>query len=385
MTTEDLTVWLKQRGVQRVLALAALIVLGASHYLLSRLPVPVALESLGPMEVSGPSELVIDQRLARPGLLLVFEGEVGDAVDVRFDRARLEARSARLLQGLGVALPTGDHPASLLTRQAEKTKTFLRIEVVPIAGQVSRVTLKSPREAGDAGLALSLHAEEAQLAVSVLSAGDLSPGAPPPQRTLRLAEKLLPVLSGAVPLAILSAVDSEIRLRVVPAARDWDDVARLALAPADHRDAALSAFGIGVRADRESVFTDYACATASRVPLATPGRLAEGRCAASEGKLQLVSLGFRPGVIHAQASGQAWVRKNGAVHILDLVGWLKKNPVLAALIAALDAAVLAWSKQVFFGGARGQVNPSRARQPANRASKLAQPFQPENKTCRTFS
>ncbi len=46
----------------------------------------------------------------------------------------------------------------------------------------------------------------------------------------------------------------------------------------------------------------------------------------------------------------AWVRKDGAVHTLDLVAWLKENPVLATLIGALDAAVLAWCKQVFFGG-----------------------------------
>ncbi len=344
--------WLMQRNVQRILALAALIVLAAGHYLLSRLPVPVALESLGQIEVSAASEFVIDQKLERPGLLLVFEGEMGDAVDLRFDRARLEARSAGLLQRLGVALPTGDHPASLLTSQAEKAKTFLRIEVVPIPGQVSRVTLKSPREAGDSGLALSLRAEGARLAVSILSAGDLSPGAPPPQRTLRLAGQVLPLLSGAVPLAILGETDSEIRLRVVPVARGWDDVERLALAPADHRDAALSAFGIGVRTDRKSAFTDYACATNTRVPLATPSRLAEGRCTAGEGKLQLVNLGFRPGVISAQATGQAWVRRNSAIHILDLVAWLKKNPILAALIGALDAAVLAWSKQVFFGGSQ---------------------------------
>ena len=369
MTADGIT-WLRQRGVQRILALAALIVLGASHYLLSRLPVAVALESLSPIEVNNASELVIDQRLTRPGLLLVFEGEAGDAVDLRFDRARLEARSAGLLQRLGLALPAGDHPASLLTRQAEKTKTFLRIEVVPIPGQTSRVILKSPRDAGDSGLALSLRAEGAQLAVSVASAGDLSPGAPPPQRTLRLAGQVLPLLSGAVPLAIVGATGSEIRLRVVPAARGWDDVERLALAPADHRDVARSAFGIGVRADRNSAFTDYACATASRVPLATPSRLAEGRCAAGEGQLQLVSLGFRPGVISAQATGQAWVRKHGAVHILDLVGWLKKNPILAALLAALDAAVLAWSKQVFFGGSQrgSDAKPSAAVKPSRQHS-----------------
>lgn len=348
--------WLMQRNVQRILALAALIVLAAGHYLLSRLPVPVALESLGQIEVGAASEFVIDQKLERPGLLLVFEGEMGDAVDLRFDRARLEARSAGLLQRLGVALPTGDHPASLLTSQADKAKTFLRVEVVPVAGQASRVTLKSPREAGDSGLALVLRAEGARLAVSVLSAHDPSPDAPPPQRMLRLAGQALPLLSGAVPLTLLAAADSEIRLRIVPV-RGWDDVQRLALAPADHRDAALSAFGLGVRTERKNSFTDYACATDTRVPLAKPARLTEGRCAAAGSKLQLVSLGFRPGMINVQAAGQAWVRRNGAVHILDLVAWLKKNPILAALIGALDAAVLAWSKQVFFGGSQRVNDP----------------------------
>jgi hypothetical protein len=242
---------------------------------------------------------------------------------------------------------------SLLTGRAEQAKTFLRVEVVPVPGQASRVTLKSPREAGDSGLALVLRAEGARLAVSVLSAGDPAPGAPPPQRTLRVAGRELPLLSGAVPLAMLAAADSEIRLRVVPAVRGWDDVQRLALAPADHRNAALSAFGIGVRAGRDSRFTDYACAAGDQLPLASPGRLAEGRCAASAGTLRLVSLGFRPGLVSAQAVGKAWVRKDDAVHTLDLVAWLKENPILAALIGALDAAVLAWCKQVFFGGGGG--------------------------------
>jgi hypothetical protein len=257
------------------------------------------------------------------------------------------------MKRLGVRLPAGDHPVSLLTGRADAAKTFLRIEVVPIPGQASRVSLQSPREAGDSGLALILRADGARLAVDVLSAGDPTSGAPPPQRTLRLDGQLLPMLTGAVPLALLAAANSEIRLRIVPAVRGWDDVQRLALAPADHRDAALTAFGMGVRAGRQSEFTHYACAAGSLRPLASPGRLAEGRCDAGEGKLRLVSLAFRPGLVSAEASGQAWVRRDDAVHTLDLVAWLKENPVLAALIAALDTAVLAWCKQVFFGGGSG--------------------------------
>ena len=342
--------WLLQRGGQQVLALTALVALGTGHYVLSRLPVPVMLENAGQFEAGATSELVIDQTLARPSLLLVFEGEVGDAVDLRFDRARLQESTARLLERLGVSLPAGDHPVSLLTDQAEKAKTFLRISVVPIPGQASRVTLKTPREAGDSGLALVLRADGARLAVSALSAGDPSPDAPPPQRMLRLGGRPLPVLSGAVPLSMLAAAGSEIRLRITAADRGWEDVPRLALAPADQRDAAFGAFGIGVRAGRESQFTDYACAAGARLPLANPGRLADGRCAGGEGMLRLVSLGFRPGLLSAQASGLAWLRKGGAVHTLDLVAWLRENPILATLIGALDAAVLAWCKQLFFGG-----------------------------------
>lgn len=352
MVTRNLAAWFVQRDVQRVLALTALVLLAASHYMLSRLPVPVAMESVGRFEAGATSELIIDQALAQTGQLLVFEGETGDAVDLRFDRARLQENSARMLQALGVALPAGDHRVSLLTGRADTAKTFLRVEVMPVPGQVSRVTLKSPREAGDSGLALVLRADGARLAVSVLSAGDPSPGAPPPQRTLRLDGQALP-LSGAVPLALLAAANSEIRLRIVPALHDWDKVQRLALASADHRDAASSAVGIGVRANQESEFTNYACATGTRVPLVRPGRLAEGRCAAGASVLRLVSLEFRPGLVSAESSGQAWVRKDDAVHTLDLVAWLKENPILAALLGALDAAVLAWCKQVFFGGGSG--------------------------------
>ena len=352
MVTRHLAEWFVGRDVQRAIALTALVLLAAGHYLLSRLPVPVAMESVGRFEAGATSELVIDQRLAQPGLLLVFEGEAGDAVDLRFDRARLRENAARMLRALGVALPAGDHRVSLLTGQADGAKTFLRIDVVPVPGQASRVTLKSPREAGDAGLALVLRADGARLAVSVLSAGDPSPGAPLPQRTLRLSNQTLP-LSGAVPLALLAAANSVIRLRIVPALSGWDDVQRLALAPADHRDAASSAVGIGVRADRQIEFTNYACATGTRVPLVRPDRLAEGHCDASANTLRLVSLGFRPGLVSAQSAGQAWVRKDDAIHTLDLVAWLKENPILAALLGALDAAVLAWCKQVFFGGGSG--------------------------------
>ena len=345
--------WLMRRGGQQVLALTVLVALGVGHYVLSRLPVPVMVENAGPFEAGATSEFVIDQTLERPGLLLVFEGEAGDAVDLRFDRARLQESTVRLLERLGVTLPAGDHPVSLLTGRAEKAKTFLRVSVVPIPGQASRVTLKTPREAGDSGLALVLRADGARIAMSALSAGDPSPDAPPPQRMLRLDGQQLPLLSGAVPLSMLAAAGSEIRLRITPAVGGWENVQRLALAPADQRDAALSAFGMGVRAGRESQFSDYACAAGSRLPLAHPGRLADGRCAAGKARLRLVSLGFRPGLVSAQASGLAWARKGGAVHTLDLVAWLKENPILATLIGALDAAVLAWCKQVFFGGGGG--------------------------------
>lgn len=348
-----MTSWFVQRGAQRVLALTALVVLAAGHYVMSRLPVPVAADSGGRFEAGAASELIFDQTLERTGLLLVFEGETGDAVDLRFDRAHLQEHSTRLMQGLGVTVPAGDHPLSLLTGRADGAKTFLRIEVVPTAGQSSRVTMKSPREAGDEGLTLVLRADGARLAVNVLSAGDLASGNPPPQRTLRLAGQALPVLTGGVPLAMVAAANSEIRLRIIPAVRGWDDVQRLALAPADHRDAALSAVGIGVRPDRESAFTHYACTASSPMPLVRPSRLAQGRCDAGEGRLRLVSLDARPGQVSAQASGQAWMRKDNAVHTLDLVSWLKENPILAALIAAMDTAVLAWCKQVFSGGGSG--------------------------------
>lgn len=353
MVTPHIPAWFMQRGVQRVLALTVLITLAVSHYIMSHLPVPVAMESVDRFEANAASELVIDQMLEQPGLLLVFEGETGDAVDLRFDRARPQEGSARLLERLGVAVPVGDQRVSLLTGRAVEAKTFLRIDVVPITGQASRVTIKSPREAGDSGLALVLRADGARLAVSALSVGDLSPAAPPPQRTLRLGERALPLLVGAVPLSMLAAPGSEIRLRIVPAVPGWDDVQRLALAPTDHRGAALTAFGIGVRSSLKNGFTDYACAAGSRKLLARPGLLAEGQCAASVGKLRLVSLGFRPGLVSAQTSGQAWVRKDNTIHTLDLVAWLKENPILAALIGALDAAVLAWCKQVFFGGGGG--------------------------------
>lgn len=345
--------WLRQPGVQRLLALAALIVLGLGHYVLSRLPMPVALETVGGFDSGAASEIVIDQALERPGLLLVFEGDVGDAIDLRLDRGRLQASTADLLQRLGVALPAGDHPMSLLARRADDTKTFLRVTVVPTPGRPSRVTLKSPREAGDYGMGLVMRAEGARLQVSLIDAGSPSPDMPQSQRTLRLAGRELPVMTGAVPLSLLAAADSEIRLRIVPAVRNWEDVQRLALAPADHRDAALTLFGLGVRNVLQGQFTDYACAAASRVPLATPHRLADGRCPAGKDWLRLVSLEFRPGQVSAEASGQAWLRRNDATHTLDLLTWLKENPILAALIGALDAAVLAWCKQVFFSDGGG--------------------------------
>lgn len=347
-------IWPLQRGAQRALALTALVLLAAGHYLMSRLPMPVATESMGRFEASAASELVLDQTFERPGLLLVFEGEVGDAVDLRFDRARLQEHSARLMRRLGVSVPAGDHSVSLLTGRADEAKTFLRIGVIPVPGQSSRLTLKSPREAGDQGLALVLRAEGARLVVDVLSAGDPASASLPPQRTLRLAGQTLPVLTGAVPLAMVATANSEIRLRIVPAVQGWDDLQRLALAPADHRDAAPYVFGMGVRAPSERVFTHYACASNSPMPLFRPSRLATGRCDAGEGRLRLVSFDFRPGLVSVQASGTAWMRKDNAVHTVDLVAWLKENPILAALIAAMDAAVLAWCKQVFFGGGPGQ-------------------------------
>ena len=310
---------------------------------------PVSVESTDRFEASALSELVIDQRLAQRLPLLVFEGEIGDAVDVRFDRARLQDNSAQLLRRLGVTVPPGDHRVSILTERAESSKTFLRVDVIPTPGQASRVTIKSPHETGDSSLVLALRAHQARLAISILSAGETSPDAPPPQRTLRLNEQTLPRLVGAVPLDFLAAEDSEIRLRIiVSAAPGGDAIQRLSLAPADRPGEAMTAFGVGVRSDPKNRFTDYACATDSRLPLARPSQLAEGKCAGAQAKLQLVSMGLRPGLVSMQSAGQAWVRKNDSVLTLDLVAWLKKNPILAALVGALDAAVLAWCKQVFF-------------------------------------
>lgn len=347
MVTPAISTWIMQRDVQRILALFTFLVVAMSHYLLSRLPVPVTLVSTGPLLTDAVSELVIDQRLDQPRPFLVFEGEVGDAVDLRFDRAQLEARSAQLLKQLGVTLPAGAHPMSLLTGRAAGAKTFIQINVVPVAGEISRITLSSPQEAGDSGLVLILRADGARIAVNLLSSGGASPNALPPQRTLHLAGKTLPVLSGAVPLSMLAASGSEIRLRIVPTAHDWSEVPRLTLAPADPNNAALTAIGLGVRTGHQTQFSDYVCAKNSYLPLVTPGLLAQGQCTAGKNRLQLVSLGFRSGLVSMQASGHAWERRNNEVHTLDLISWLKDNPMLATLIGAFDAAVLAWCKRAF--------------------------------------
>lgn len=356
MVTPAISSWIRQRNVQRTLALFTFLMVAIIHFLMSRLPVPVTLASTEPLQADAVTELVIDQRVDQPSLFLVFEGAVGDAVDLRFDRAQLEQRSAHLLEQLGGTIPAGDYPISLLTGRAEGAKTFIQINIVPVAGELSRISLSSPQEAGDSGLVFILRADGARIAMNLLSAGGTSSSALPPQRTLHLAGKALPLLSGAVPLSILAASGSEIRLRIVPTEHAWNEVSRFSLAPADPNNAALTAIGLGVRTDHQTQFSDYVCANNSYLPLVTPGRLAQGQCVAGKKSLQLVSLGLRSGLVSMQASGHAWERRHNEVHTLDLISWLKNNPMLATLIGAIDAAILAWCKRAFFPGESKQLH-----------------------------
>ena len=323
---------------------------------MSRLPVPVTLASTEPLQADTVSELVIDQRLDQTSPFLVFEGAVGDAVDLRIDHAQLQEHSARLLEQLGVTIPAGENPISLLTGRAVGAKTFIQINVVPVAGELSRITLSSPQEAGDSGLVFILRADGARIALNLLSAGGASSSALPPQRTLHLAGKALPLLSGAVPLSILAASGSEIRLRIVPTEHAWNEVSRFSLAPADPNNAALTAIGLGVRMGHQTQFSDYVCANNSYLPIVTPGLLAQGQCLAGKNMLQLVSLGFRSGLVSMQASGHAWERRKNEVHTLDFISWLKDNPMLATLIGAIDAAILAWCKRAFFPSESKQIH-----------------------------
>lgn len=332
--------WLGRPGVERALASITLVALALGHYYLSRLPLPVELAGRAPFTASAGAELVIRPEAARPGLLFVFEGAPGEGVDLRLARASLAPATARLFARLGIELPGGDHPASLLTGEARGAKTFLAIGLAA-AGPAPALALGSPLEPGDTGLALTLRTEAASLEVRALSAAEAD--TPPPLRTLRLAGRDLP-LSGALPVSLIAAPGSETRLRIVS---PGSGVSPLALVPAEHPEAALAARALGARASARGPYTDLACAADSGLPLARPDRLAEGLCPEGEGRLMLQTLELGPGRIALQATGRAWLLRNGHPVTLDLLGLLNGNPVLAALIGSLDAAALAWIWRAF--------------------------------------
>jgi hypothetical protein len=333
--------------VHKLSALFVVLALAAAHYYLSHLPLPQQIAGYNPVTAGANEVLLLDRPQPGTGPLLVYEGVLGETVDLYVTRGRLADTTRQQFARLGLQPPERSGPAHLVA-EAAKGKTYFQIWFEPLASGRPRLYLSSPRQPGEDAQRLVLHPESARLTIKAESALPPTERSASGEKSLQIGDWSTP-LPDPLPVSLIVEPGAQARLRFVgPESKDGL-MDRLGFPPAESSAGKIMASSFGVRLADAARYTLYACAAATGRLLWQADVLQTGQCPDDRERLALSDFRLGSSGIALTASGAAWVQKDGAPATVDVVAWLKNNPVLAALIAAADAAVLGWCKRVFFG------------------------------------
>jgi hypothetical protein len=340
-----------RRRLARIgLGLLVLAVAAFAQYRLANVPRPVNLETTGKFSPAtirlGREELVIDGPVVNSsvGMLLSHDGRPNETVDARFDRARLDEQTIRLFESVGAKPPSApgkidyrpDEPKIPVTSDEPcHTRVELRASQMPSEIHIFQL--------GEPGFNHYRHLEigtrGAELVSNLDTASphdaDLGPGC---QYLLRVGDWSEPVTK--VGLTSIMAEGSDLRLyfrALKPDSTPWADtggVLRLDLGGAQKLNPndppPFQARAISIRALGQSNSSS------------APPALISARSTDDGPLISINDLTVASDQLQLSISGNGWVTINGEPDTVNFLKRVQENPILLALLAALDTALLAW-------------------------------------------
>lgn len=356
MPFKTLMAFRRQRLARAGLGLLVLAAAAFAQYKLANVARPVNLEATGKFSPAtirlGREELVIEGPVVNSseGMLLSHDGRPNETVDARFDRARLDEQTIRIFESVGSKPPSA--PGKIDYRPDEPKIPFTSDE--PCRTRVELRASQMPAEIhifqlGDPGLKhyrhLQIRTRGAELVSNLVTMSpddsDLGPGC---QYLLRVGDWSEPVTK--VGLTSIMAEGSDLRLYFRPLKPDsspWADaggVLRLDLGglqklnpndPPPFQARAVSIRSLG------------GTNSSSVAPALISARSTDDGPLLSLNDLRIDSDQVQLGI-----AGKGWVTINGEPETVNFLKRVQENPILLALLAALDTALLAWVARIIF-------------------------------------
>jgi hypothetical protein len=334
---------------QKLFAIAVLVAAAAIFYYLTNRPVAHQVPS-EPWKAEVGDKLIIRPlgfgRLPMP--LIAVEGVDNEAVDVRFDHARLSPES---LQGLrrdfNLIAPAAEGKIAWTTAAKGSGHTMVDVVLETVQG-IPEIRIGHLGEGAHPGLSFTAHHATLKVHLSVLL-GDDSLGITPELKTLQIAGGSTVRIPGAIPITVIVPENQEFRL-TFPSKNPASFFRLGATENPKMTDPGLWLRDLGVLPTTGGEYKLYGCAASEGTHFWAWRQIRPEDCATSP-TLRATKLELTSDNMEVVLNGSAWVVKNGTAETDTLYNTLiEKNPVLAAFFSLVFIAFATRVWRAFSGG-----------------------------------
>ncbi|WP_141715274.1 hypothetical protein [Burkholderia ubonensis] len=272
--------------------------------------------------------------------LLSVEGANDESIDVRFERARLDAASIDTLrEEFGIVVPGREGGISWTTHARGTGNTAIDVSMESAHG-TPMVWIEPIGEGSHPGLRISMTGNgnlRVQLSVAL-------GGVEPEQKVLQVADGTPMHIPGAVPIAVM--VPAGRTFSVIFPAKEPASTVHLGSID-EHGDYRLWVRDIGVGQMSGDKYRFYACAARGGDYFWNLGNPRANDCTNGQ-LLSITKVRIATDNATVTLGGEAWVVRDGTADTdTSWVNMIKDNPLLSTLGATLCTALAAWMLGLF--------------------------------------
>ena len=319
---------------------------GALNYQLAHFPVPVDVPEQVAAEGDRESLVLESPLIGTNDELLQHRGRRGEAVDVYFDHAAFAPATLQLFRSLGVTPPEMPGAMAYITKSSgndrnDTCRTSLSARIANKTAPASRLTIFQQQvDDVERHRYLGMNASHLDLAVELNTIGPTSDHDPVGSCSVMLrAGDWTQFLGSSVPVTIMVAADSNFRFHfesLIANESPWggteDMFEPFSLSAGIHP---LTAEGLHVGSRSASQEQNRG---GSRLTI---------RAASPKSAIRVDHLKVGTKGLQIAPSGKGWVTENGEKLTIDFKKRVTDNPILAALLTALNGWLLRWCWRQF--------------------------------------
>jgi hypothetical protein len=351
MPFTPLTAFKRQRLARAVVGIIVLAGAALAQYELAHVAgaVDVAtIKELSPATTGEGEELIIESPMinAAEGTLFSHSGKTNEIVDAIFDQARLDAATVAMFESYGFGLKPPATPARIYYQAQESppstdapchTQVDLRTSS-QMPAEIRFSQFDDPGSKRDRYLQMTVKGAEltANLLTDSESDSDRGPGC---QKLLKVGDWKQPLASGS--LTIVVGQDAPVRFYFRPRTADenlW----------AQTQGSLPLTLGARKQDSTDPPFQARAVSISSRGRDGSTSVRASARSADDGLPLNINGLSIASDQIQVSIAGKGFVKVNGKPATINFLKPIQENPVLLAILVAVNGALLAWvARQVF--------------------------------------